>query len=136
MSPLASLLYWENSLLSAGVFAAGLLFLSACLHWSVLSVTANLLLYMFLASLASKLYVHLMGFMKKPCKDILTELQRIDIEEKKVEQVVREVAGRVKTAMEQARDLLLAHDIERSAKCCLLLYLLTYIGKSSFMGKY
>ena len=131
MSPLARLLYWENSLLSAGVFAGGLLFLSACLHWSVLSVTANLLLYMFLASLASKLYVHLMGFMKKPCKDILTELQKIEIEEKDVEKVLCKASRQLKIIADHGLALLLAHDIEKSAKFCLFLYLLTYLGNDN-----
>ena len=128
MSYIQRLFYWENTLVSGSVFAGGLLFLSSCLRWSFLSVTANVLLYLFLAGLASKLYVHLMGFMKKPCKDILTELQRIDLKEQDVEKVVSEAARNLKTIVEQARDLLLAHDIEKSAKFCLFLYLLTYLG--------
>ena len=127
MSYIVTILAWEDRLLSAGVFTGGLVFLISCLRWSVLSVTTNSLLYIFLASLLSKLYVHLMGFMKKPCKDLLTELQRVDLDVD-VEEVVREVARKLKTVLEQARDLLLAHDIEKSAKFCLFLYLLTYLG--------
>merc|ERR1711923_99166 len=113
MSYVVRIIAWENRLLSAGVFAGGLVFLLSCLRWSVLSVTTNSLLYVFLASLLSKLYVHLMGFMKKPCKDPLTELQKIDLDVD-VEEVLKEVTRKLKTVLEQARDLLLAHDIEKS----------------------
>ena len=132
MSYVVRIIAWENRLLSAGVFAGGLVFLLSCLRWSVLSVTTNSLLYVFLASLLSKLYVHLMGFMKKPCKDPLTELQKIDLDVD-VEEVLKEVTRKLKTVLEQARDLLLAHDIEKSAKFCLFLYLLTYLGKCSHL---
>lgn len=128
MRLIVSLIFWESWAVSGSVFGAGLTFLASCLRWSLLSVTANILLLTFLASLASKLYVHLMGFMKKPCKDILTELQKIDLEEKDVEKVLCEAARRFKIIADQSRDLLLAHDIEKSAKFCFFLYLLTYLG--------
>ena len=128
MSLLERLILWDSWLLSTSVFSGGLVLLASCLHWSLLSVSATLLLYTFLASLGYKLYVHLMGFMKKPCKDILTELQKIEIEEKDVEEVLRTAGRQVKIIADHALALLLAHDIEKSAKFCLFLYLLTYIG--------
>ena len=49
MSYIVTILAWEDRLLSAGVFTGGLVFLISCLRWSVLSVTTNSLLYIFLA---------------------------------------------------------------------------------------
>ena len=131
MSLLVRLIFWESWLLSSSVFSGGLLLLTSCLHWSLLSVTATLLLYTFLASLGYKLYVHLMGFMKKPCKDILTELQKIEIEEKDVEKVLCKASRQLKIIADHGLALLLAHDIEKSAKFCLFLYLLTYLGNDN-----
>ena len=125
------LIFWDSWLLSSSVFSAGLVLLASCLRWSLLSVTATLLLYTFLASLAYKLYVHLMGFMKKPCKDILTELQKIEIEEKDVEKVLCKASRQLKIIADHGLALLLAHDIEKSAKFCLFLYLLTYLGNDN-----
>ena len=131
MSLLARLIFWDSWPLSTSVFSSGLVLLASCLHWSLLSVTATLLLYTFLASLGYKLYVHLMGFMKKPCKDILTELQKIEVEEKDVEKVLCKAGRQFKIIVEHGLALLLAHDIEKSAKFCLFLYLLTYLGNGN-----
>ena len=133
MSLLVRLIYWDSWLLSTSVFSGGLLLLASCLRWSLLSVTATSLLYTFLASLAYKLYVHLMGFMKKPCitLDILTEMQKIEIEEKDVEKVLCKAGRQFKMIADHGLALLLAHDIEKSAKFCLFLYLLTYLGNDN-----
>ena len=122
------LIFWDSWLLSSSVFSAGLVLLASCLRWSLLSVTATLLLYTFLASLGYKLYVHLMGFMKKPCRDILTELQKFEIDEKDVEKVLCKASHKLKIIVDHGLALLFAHDIEKSAKFCLFLYLLTYLG--------
>merc|ERR1711942_433185 len=91
MSPesLVPLLTWSNPSLSGIVLTSGLVILSSLLSYSFISVISNVMLLLTLGGLSSKLYVHLMGLLKKPCKDPLVVLGSIDLSVK--EDVVQEL---------------------------------------------
>merc|ERR1711936_1336772 len=75
MAPLCELTRWKDPVLSGLVAGSGLLFLAAISCYSLIAVAAYFGLSLFLLGLGSKLYVHLMGLLKKPCKDPLAKVQ-------------------------------------------------------------
>merc|ERR1712032_1442726 len=69
MATLCELTRWKDPVLSGLVAGSGLLFLIALSCYSLIAVAAYFGLSFVLLGLGSKLYVHLMGLLKKPCKD-------------------------------------------------------------------
>ena len=121
---------WENPQLTALIFLGGLLFLVSCLFLPFLQILTNIGLYLSLLSLAAKLYVHLMGFLKKPCQDILVQCDSIvfDVDPDLLETIVRESCQRLSSWFMMLRSLLLVHDFEQSVKFCFLLYIFSHLG--------
>jgi len=60
--------YWVNPPVSAGVLVGVLATLISLSWFSSISLLSNLLLLLVLGGVGSKIYVHLMGMLKKPCK--------------------------------------------------------------------
>ena len=121
---------WENPQLTALIFLSGLLFLVSCLFLPFLQILTNIGLYLSLLSLATKLYVHLMGFLKKPCQDILVQCDSIvfDVDPDLLETIVQESCQRLSSWFMMLRSLLLVHDFEQSVKFCFLLYIFSHLG--------
>merc|ERR1712228_621476 len=71
MATLCELTRWKDPVLSGLVAGSGLLFLAAISCYSLIAVAAYFGLSLVLLGLGSKLYVHLMGLLKKPCEDYL-----------------------------------------------------------------
>merc|ERR1712223_378658 len=69
MAVLCDLTRWKDPVLSGLVAGSGLLFLGALSCYSLIAVVAYFGLSLVLLGLGSKLYVHLMGLLKKPCRD-------------------------------------------------------------------
>ena len=125
------ILMWEEVKVTGIIFLSGLVFLLSCLHLTFLSVLTNLALWVSLSTLATKIYVHLMGFMKKPCRDILASLDTAVflIDKETMDSLVKTTSEKIIFFLGNLRSLLLVHNFEHSAKFSLLLYCLTYLGK-------
>ena len=127
---LVDVLTWTDPVFTGGIFGAGLLFLASNIFISFLSTCAYFTLALTLAGLGSKLYVHLMGFLKKPCSDPLTRIERCDvlIPSEKIEEVINLVIEYLNTGIPIIKSLLLAHNFANSVKFAAVLYSITYIG--------
>lgn len=130
MELLERVIMWEEVKVTGIIFISGLIFLISCLHYSVISVISNIGLFVSLSSLATKLYVHLMGFMKKPCKDIFITLDTmLDLDKETQQQLIKTTVEKASVIGSQLRSLILVHNFENSTKFCILLYCLSYLGK-------
>eukprot|EP00092_Neocalanus_flemingeri_P044830 GFUD01049853.1.p1 GENE.GFUD01049853.1~~GFUD01049853.1.p1 ORF type:complete len:197 (-),score=55.71 GFUD01049853.1:24-614(-) len=127
---LLDILNWTCPTLTGGFFGAGLVFLVSNIYFSFLSVSAYFTLALVMFGLSSKLYVHLMGFLKKPCSDPLAEIERIDVNlpSEKVEETVKVVIESLNAGVTVIRSLLLVHNFANSVKFAAILYSITYIG--------
>ena len=130
VSLVEKIVLWENPQLTALIFLCGLVFLVSCLFLPFLQILTNIGLYLSLLSLAAKLYVHLMGFLKKPCQDILVQCDSIvfDVDPDLLETIVQESCQRLSSWFMMLRSLLLVHDFEQSVKFCFLLYIFSHLG--------
>ena len=124
------LLTWTDPLLTGSIFGAGLGFLISNIFFSFLSTSAYFTLGLVMSGLASKLYVHLMGFLKKPCSDPLSRLERVDVNipSENIESFVSLVVETLNTSIPALKSLLLAHNFSNSVKFAAILYSITYIG--------
>jgi len=124
------ILTWTDPVLTGVIFGAGFLFLISNVFLSFLSVCAYFTLTLVLTGLASKLYVHLMGFLKKPCSDPLARIERFDvnISSENIEEVIKLVLECLNTGFPVIKSLLLAHNFSNSVKFAAVLYSVTYIG--------
>ena len=77
---LKNILNWSDPSLSGIVFGSGLVFLVSLSYFSLLSVIAYLALALLFLGIGCKVYVHLMGALKKPCKDPLAKIEVMDLE--------------------------------------------------------
>ena len=127
---LIHILNWTDPILTGGIFGAGLVFLVSNIYFSFLSVSAYFTLALVISGLGSKLYVHLMGFLKKPCSDPLAKIERVNVNipNEKIEEIVRSVVQSLNTGTAQLRSLLLVHNFAKSVKFAAILYSITYIG--------
>merc|ERR1712088_898142 len=107
MATLCELTRWKDPVLSGLVAGSGLLFLAAISCYSLIAVAAYFGLSLVLLGLGSKLYVHLMGLLKKPCKDPLAKVESLNLE----------------VTEEQVQALL-----AQSASFALVAYLATFLG--------
>ena len=129
MELIRKIVLWENRQLSGVIFLSGLIFFGSCFLFPLHFVLTNLALYLSLTTLAAKLYVHLMGYLKKPCKDILATLDIYQMDEEAIESFVKRCTDKVFIVLAKVRGLLFVHDLETSAKFCFLLYILSHLGK-------
>ena len=77
---LKNILNWSDPSLSGTIFGSGLVFLVSLSYFSLLSVIAYLALALLFLGMGCKVYVHLMGALKKPCKDPLAKIEVMDLE--------------------------------------------------------
>merc|ERR1712037_167017 len=129
-SPTAALFHWVEPVSSGVVLALGLLILLSLSCYSTISIIANLLLLGVVVGLGSKMYVHLMGMLKKPCKDPLAKVESLNLEvtEEQVQAVLSQTANHFNVAAATTKRLLLVEDYLESAKFALVAYLATFIG--------
>jgi len=127
---LKKILNWTDPSLSGLISGSGLVFLLSLSHFSLLSVIAYFALTLLLFGLTCKLYVHLMGILKKPCKDPLAKLEVVDtsISSETVDSVLSSVVGYLNTSTEQLRGLCLLQNYLNSAKFAIVLYVATFVG--------
>merc|ERR1711936_1056464 len=127
MAPLCELTRWKDPVLSGLVAGSGLLFLAAISCYSLIAVAAY---FGLLLGLGSKLYVHLMGLLKKPCKDPLAKVESLNLEvtEEQVQALLAQVASNVNMTTATTKRLLLVEDYLESAKFALIAYLATFLG--------
>jgi len=130
MEQLTQILAWSDPLLTGVIFGAGLIFLVSNIFLSFLSSSAYFTLGLVLTGLASKIYVHLMGFLKKPCSDPLAWLEKFDVNipSERTEETVKLVVAIVVDSIPVIKSLLLAHNFANSAKFAGVLYCITYVG--------
>merc|ERR1712001_291119 len=93
----------------------------------LIAVAAYFGLSLVLLGLGSKLYVHLMGLLKKPCKDPLAKVESLNLEvtEEQVQAVLSQTANHFNVAAATTKRLLLVEDYLESAKFALVAYLAT-----------
>ena len=124
------LLLWDQPRRTGAVALTGTAVLLTTLYFSFLTAAAGTGLILLLAGMASKLYVHLMGFLKKPCSDPLLRLEQLPlcVSEEAVVAAVRHHTKILNTALAATRRLVLVHDTLQWAACCILLYCLARLG--------
>ena len=112
------LLLWVQPRRTGAVALTGTALLLTSLYFSFLTAAAGTGLILLLAGMASKLYVHLMGFLKKPCSDPLLRLEQLPlcVSEEAVVAAARHYTQQVLTSLIRSRQLLFE-----------------YIGPSSFL---
>jgi len=130
MATLCELTRWKDPVLSGLVAGSGLLFFIALSCYSFIAVAAYFGLSLVLLGLGSKLYVHLMGLLKKPCKDPLAKVESLNLEvtEEQVQAVLTQTADYINMAAATTKRLLLVEDYLESAKFALAAYLATFLG--------
>merc|ERR1712117_681748 len=126
MAVLCELTRWKDPVLSGLVAGSGLLFLGALSCYSLIAVVAYFGLSLVLRS---KLYVHLMGLLKKPCKDPLAKVESLHLEvtEEQVQGILSQVTNHINVAAATTKRLLLVEDYLESAKFALAAYLATFL---------
>merc|ERR1719153_386657 len=127
---LHSLLNWTSPPSTGLVFTSGLVLLTSLMTHSVISVAAYLALALTLLGLGTKLYVHLMGMLKKPCKDPFVQLAALDLtlSQEIVEGVLSRGVELYNQTVAELRRLLLLENYLDSVKFALAMYLLSLLG--------
>merc|ERR1711892_879225 len=127
---LRSILNWSDPSLSGLIFGSGFVFLLSLSHFSLLSVIAYFALTLLFLGVGCKVYVHLMGTLKKPCKDPLAkvEMMELSISSDNVEALLAYVVELLNTTSVQLRALCLVQNYLDSVKFAVLLYVATFIG--------
>jgi len=128
MDLILAIVRWENRQVSGVIFLSGLIFLGSCVLYPLHYVLTTMGLYVLMTTLAAKLYVHLMGYLKKPCKDILASLDVYEIDDAEIESFVKRSSDKLLFVLVKVRSLLFVRDFETSAKFCFLLYILSHLG--------
>merc|ERR1712045_441489 len=125
-----NLLMWSHPPVSGLVLAAGLVLLVSLLRFSLISVVAHAALAVLLLAVAARVYVHLMGFLKKPCTDPLDSVRDIEVTlpAEQVEAFVTSSAERLNTVATSLKSLILVEDYVESIKFGALMYVLSFIG--------
>ena len=121
---------WSHPPVSGLVLAAGLVLLVSMLRFSLISVVAHAALAVLLLAVAARVYVHLMGFLKKPCTDPLDSVRDIEVTlpADKVEAFVTCSGEHFNTAATALRNFVLLEDYVDSLKFAAVCYLLTFVG--------
>merc|ERR1712079_1002818 len=110
-----SVLRWSHPQVSALVLVSGL---------------AHFALAMLMLGVGSRVYVHLMGFLKKPCSDPLDLVRDIEVTlpTEKVESFVSSAAENVNNFALKTKSLILFENYIETLKFAILLYIITFIG--------
>jgi len=129
-SPAGRVFLWVEPALSVGVLVSGILTLMSMAWFSAISIFANVMLLGVLFGVGSKIYVHLMGMLKKSCKDPLAQLAVVDltITEDCISDLVKSLVDGYNLVASEGRRLILGENIYDSVKFGLVLYMLTIVG--------
>ena len=124
------ILAWSNPSATGLIFGAGCLFLLLNIFSSFLSAIAYFNLGLVFAGLSTKIYVHFMGFLKKPCSDPLACFERLDvsISSDKIECVIRQAINSVNVISSFLKRIFLVYNFADSTKYAAVMYIITYIG--------
>merc|ERR1712215_131595 len=127
---LKSILNWSEPALSGLGVGSGFVFVFSLSHFSLLLVLAYFALTFLLFGVGCKVYVHLMGTLKKPCKDPLAKIEVIDmtLDSEKLEATLSKVVESLNEVIIKVRGLCLLQNYVESAKFASLLYVASYIG--------
>merc|ERR1712020_43803 len=116
--------------LTGVVFGSGLVFFISLSYFSLLSVIAYLALGLLFLGMGCKLYVPLMGALKKPCKDPLANIEAMNLEisNETLEKLLNNLVELYNTTSVQLRSLCLFQNYLDSVKFAVILYVATFIG--------
>merc|ERR1711992_329957 len=125
-----SILRWSHPQVSALILVAGFVFLVSLLKFSLISVTAHFALAALMLGVGCRVYVHLMGFLKKPCRDPLDLVRDIEVTlpSEKVDSFVGTTAENVNNLALKMKNLILFENYIATLKFIILLYIITFIG--------
>merc|ERR1711931_529205 len=125
-----SVLRWTHPHVSGLVLGAGLVFLVSLVKFSLVSVLAHFALAVLMFGVGSRVYVHLMGFMKKPCSDPLDLVRDIEVTlpAEKVEAFISSAAENINNVALKTKSLILFENYIETLKFSVLLYIITFIG--------
>jgi hypothetical protein len=129
-SPIGKLFHWVDPVASGVTLLLGIVLIVCLAAYSIISIVSNVLLLAVLGGVGCKVYVHMMGFLKKPCKDPLAQLALLDVSctEECIAPTLNSIVQSYNSASNQMRSLLLGEDLYASVKFGLVLYLLTIFG--------
>lgn len=129
-SAMGKLFHWADPVASGVSLVLGVVLLFCLAAYSIISIVSNVLLLAVLGGIGCKVYVHMMGFLKKPCKDPLAQLALVDVSctEECIAPTLNSCVQFYNCAANQLRSLLLGEDLYASVKFGLVLYLFTMLG--------
>jgi len=129
-TPAGKLFHWVDPAASGATLGLGLVLIISLAMYSIISIISNILLLAVLGGVGCKVYVHMMGFLKKPCKDPLAQLALMDVSctEECIAPTMESIVSFYNCAANQMRSLILGEDLYASVKFGLVLYLLTFVG--------
>ena len=121
---------WTHPPASGLALVSGLAVLISLVKFSLISVVSHTLLSVLLIGVAARVYVHLMGFLKKPCTDPLDNVRDIDVTlpSEQVEAFVTRSAEQLNTVASSLKSLILVENVVESIKFGVLMYILSFIG--------
>ena len=121
-----SLWMWTHPPASGLALVSGLAVLISLVKFSLISVVSHTLLSVLLIGVAARVYVHLMGFLKKPCTDPLDNVRDIEVTlpTEQVEAFVTNTAEQLNTVASSLKSLILVENVVESIKFGVLMYVL------------
>lgn len=129
-SPTGKLFHWVDPVASGVTLVLGIVLIFCLAAYSIISILSNVLLLAVLGGVGCKVYVHMMGFLKKPCKDPLAQLALLDVSctDECIAPTMNAIVQFYNSSSNQLRSLVLGEDLYASVKFGLVLYLLTMVG--------
>lgn len=129
-SPAGKIFHWADPAASGVVLVSGLLVLMALAWYSLISIVSNVLLIAVFLGVGCKIYVHLMGMLKKPCKDPLAQLALMDVSVTQdcIHDTIVSFVDTYNYIANELRRLVLGEDLYDSVKFGLLMYVGTILG--------
>ena len=109
---------------------SGFVFLVSLLKFSLITVIAHFALAALMLGVGCRVYVHLMGFLKKPCSDPLDLVRDIEVTlpTEKVESCVSTAAENLNNLALKIKSLILFENYIETLKFMVLLYIITFVG--------
>jgi reticulon-1 len=129
--PIADLIYWRDVKKTGAVFGSLLVVLLSLTYFSLISVTAYLLLAVMTGTLSYRIYKNVLQAVQKsneghPFKTFL-EMDLV-VPQDKVKDVVEVVVKHTNCTVSELRRLFLVEDLVDSIKFAIMLWCFTYIG--------
>merc|ERR1711913_189513 len=125
-----SILRWSHPQVSSLILVAGFVFLVSLLKFSLIPVTAHFALAALMLGVGCRVYVHLMGFLKKPCRDPLNLVRDIEVTlpSEKLDSFINTAAENFNNIALKIKSLILIENYIAVLKFIILLYIITIIG--------